>query len=116
MFRILFSVFFITNSMLWAKGSSAAVPFGTLVALLSLWLFISIPLSFIGSFFGFKAQAIQAPTRTNQIPRQVRFTNRAKSRKLNFQVLRESFFFSHCGPKFLSKFWEKEFIDLEIVK
>ncbi|KAI6226870.1 Transmembrane 9 superfamily member [Aphelenchoides besseyi] len=68
---ILFSVFFVTNSMLWAKGSSAAVPFGTLVALLSLWLFISIPLSFVGSFFGFKAPAIQAPVRTNQIPRQV---------------------------------------------
>lgn len=68
---ILFSVFFITNTMLWSKGSSAAVPFGTLVALLSLWLFISIPLSFIGSFFGFKAQAIQPPVRTNQIPRQV---------------------------------------------
>lgn len=57
--------------MLWAKGSSAAVPFGTLVALLSLWLFISVPLSFVGSFFGFKAPAIQAPVRTNQIPRQV---------------------------------------------
>ncbi|KAI6191138.1 Transmembrane 9 superfamily member [Aphelenchoides bicaudatus] len=68
---ILFSVFFVTNSILWTKGSSAAVPFGTLVALLSLWLFISIPLSFIGSFFGFKAPAVQAPVRTNQIPRQV---------------------------------------------
>ncbi|KAI6243684.1 Transmembrane 9 superfamily member [Aphelenchoides fujianensis] len=60
---ILFSIFFLTNTMLWAKGSSgkgagkkashyvlvaAAVPFGTLVALLSLWLFISIPLSFRG--------------------------------------------------------------------
>lgn len=82
---ILFFVFFITNTILWVKGSSgkfkrlctadccylAAVPFGTLVALLSLWLFISVPLSFVGSFFGFKAPAVQAPVRTNQIPRQV---------------------------------------------
>jgi len=68
---IIFGVFFITNSMLWAKGSSAAVPFGTLLALLGLWLFISIPLTFIGAYFGFRADRIQAPVRTNQIPRQV---------------------------------------------
>jgi transmembrane 9 superfamily protein 2/4 len=68
---ILFSIFFITNLMLWSKGSSAAVPFGTLVALLSLWLFLATPLTFIGSFFGFKADRIIAPVRTNQIPRQV---------------------------------------------
>lgn len=68
---IVFSVFFITNSMLWIKGSSAAVPFGTLVALLALWVFISIPLTFIGSYFGFKKRPIEHPVRTNQIPRQV---------------------------------------------
>jgi transmembrane 9 superfamily protein 2/4 len=68
---IIFAVFFLTNSMLWAKGSSAAVPFGTLVVLLCLWLFIAIPLTFVGSYFGFKAERIQAPVRTNQIPRQV---------------------------------------------
>ncbi|CAD5235525.1 unnamed protein product [Bursaphelenchus xylophilus] len=68
---IMFGVLFVTNSMLWAKGSSAAVPFGTLVALLALWLFVSVPLSFVGSFFGFKADKITAPVRTNQIPRQV---------------------------------------------
>lgn len=68
---ILFGVFFFTNLMLWSKGSSAAVPFGTLLALLSLWMFISTPLTFLGAYFGFKASKIQAPVRTNQIPRQV---------------------------------------------
>ncbi|VDN56752.1 unnamed protein product [Dracunculus medinensis] len=68
---IIFAVFFVSNLMLWAKGSSAAVPFGTLIALLSLWLFVSIPLTFIGSYFGFKKRPIQHPVRTNQIPRQV---------------------------------------------
>ncbi|MCP9264965.1 Transmembrane 9 superfamily member [Dirofilaria immitis] len=43
---IVFAVFFISNLLLWAKGSSAAVPFGTLVP-------------------------IEHPVRTNQIPRQV---------------------------------------------
>uniref|UniRef100_A0AC34QI71 Transmembrane 9 superfamily member n=1 Tax=Panagrolaimus sp. JU765 TaxID=591449 RepID=A0AC34QI71_9BILA len=68
---IVFGVFFVTNLMLWSKGSSAAVPFGTLIALLSLWLFISTPLTFVGAYFGFKADRIMAPVRTNQIPRQV---------------------------------------------
>lgn len=68
---IVFGVFFVTNLMLWGKGSSAAVPFGTLLALLCLWLFISIPLTFVGAYFGFRADRIQPPVRTNQIPRQV---------------------------------------------
>uniref|UniRef100_A0A0N5AMH5 Transmembrane 9 superfamily member n=1 Tax=Syphacia muris TaxID=451379 RepID=A0A0N5AMH5_9BILA len=67
----IFGIFFISNLMLWAKGSSAAVPFGTLVVLLSLWLFVSIPLTFVGAFFGFRKRSIQHPVRTNQIPRQV---------------------------------------------
>ncbi|KJH44154.1 endomembrane protein 70 [Dictyocaulus viviparus] len=67
----LYKIFFFTNLLLWAKGSSAAVPFGTLIALLSLWLFISTPMTFIGAFFGFKKKPIEAPVRTNQIPRQV---------------------------------------------
>uniref|UniRef100_A0A1I8EFH8 Transmembrane 9 superfamily member n=1 Tax=Wuchereria bancrofti TaxID=6293 RepID=A0A1I8EFH8_WUCBA len=68
---IVFAVFFVSNLLLWAKGSSAAVPFGTLVVLLVLWLFVSIPLTFIGSYFGFKKRPIEHPVRTNQIPRQV---------------------------------------------
>lgn len=54
LYRILFGVFFFTNLLLWSKGSSAAVPFGTLVALLALWLFVQTPMTFVGAFFGFK--------------------------------------------------------------
>jgi len=53
-FRIIFGVFFVLNLLLWMKGSSAAVPFGTLVALLALWFGISVPLTFVGAYFGFK--------------------------------------------------------------
>lgn len=42
------------NLMLWAKGSSGATPFTTLLALLSLWFGISLPLTFVGAYFGFK--------------------------------------------------------------
>lgn len=42
------------NLVLWGKGSSAAVPFSTLVALLALWFGVSVPLTFIGAYFGFR--------------------------------------------------------------
>ena len=53
-FRIIFSVFFVLNLFLWGKGSSAAIPFTTLIALLALWFGISVPLTFVGAYFGFK--------------------------------------------------------------
>lgn len=42
------------NLILWVEGSSAAIPFGTLVAILALWFGISVPLTFVGAYFGFK--------------------------------------------------------------
>lgn len=51
---IVFADFFLMNLILWVEGSSAAIPFGTLVAILALWFGISVPLTFIGAYFGFK--------------------------------------------------------------
>uniref|UniRef100_A0A7N5ZTW5 Transmembrane 9 superfamily member n=1 Tax=Anabas testudineus TaxID=64144 RepID=A0A7N5ZTW5_ANATE len=68
---IVFADFFLMNLILWVEGSSAAIPFGTLVAILALWFGISVPLTFIGAYFGFKKAAIEQPVRTNQIPRQI---------------------------------------------
>ncbi|TMW60672.1 hypothetical protein Poli38472_000714 [Pythium oligandrum] len=68
---MLFGMFFFLNLFLWSKASSQAVPFGTLFALLVLWFGISVPLVFLGSYFGFKAPAIEHPVRTNQIARQI---------------------------------------------
>lgn len=42
------------NLVLWSKGSSAAVPFTTLLALLALWFLVSVPLTFVGAYFGFR--------------------------------------------------------------
>ena len=53
-FRILFGLFFVMNLVLWAKGSSAAIPFTTLLALVALWMGVSVPLTFVGAYFGFK--------------------------------------------------------------
>lgn len=91
----MFGLFFVMNLVLWSKGSSGAVPFSTLLALLALWFCVSVPLTFVGAYFGFRkrvslrgaakkrthrsltshliftAQAFEHPVRTNQIPRQI---------------------------------------------
>uniref|UniRef100_A0A8B9H5B1 Transmembrane 9 superfamily member n=1 Tax=Astyanax mexicanus TaxID=7994 RepID=A0A8B9H5B1_ASTMX len=68
---IVFADFFLMNLILWVEASSAAIPFGTLVAILGLWFGISVPLTFLGAYFGFKKSVIAHPVRTNQIPRQI---------------------------------------------
>jgi len=68
---IVFALFFVMNLILWANASSAAIPFTTLLALLALWFGISVPLTFVGSYFGFRKRPFDHPVRTNQIPRQI---------------------------------------------
>jgi len=68
---VVFVVFFVLNLLIWGQKSSGAVPFGTLFALFFLWFGISVPLVFIGSYFGFKKPAVEDPVRTNKIPRQI---------------------------------------------
>ncbi|CAF1037014.1 unnamed protein product [Rotaria sordida] len=67
----IFGIFFVLNLVLWANGSSAAIPFTTFLALLALWFCVSTPLVFIGAYLGFKRPVSENPVRTNQIPRQV---------------------------------------------
>lgn len=67
----LFLLFFIINLFVWRAGSSGAVPFGTFISLTSLWLFISLPLVFVGAVLGYKRKPIELPVRINQIPRSI---------------------------------------------
>lgn len=64
-------VFLVLNFLGWGQKSSGAAPFGTLVALIFLWLGISVPLTFLGSYFGYRKPVPEDPVRTNKIPRQV---------------------------------------------
>ncbi|XP_040567137.1 transmembrane 9 superfamily member 2 [Lepeophtheirus salmonis] len=68
---VVFGHFFIMNLVLWYKGSSAAIPFFTLLGLLALWLCVSVPLTFVGAVFGFRKRCLEHPVRTNPIPRQI---------------------------------------------
>ncbi|KAL1961708.1 hypothetical protein VTN77DRAFT_1312 [Rasamsonia byssochlamydoides] len=67
-----FCLIFILNLFVWAQASSTALPFGTLVGLIALWLLIQVPLVYVGSWYGYvRAAAWEHPTKTNSIPRQI---------------------------------------------
>ncbi|KAI9803562.1 MAG: hypothetical protein M1825_001905 [Sarcosagium campestre] len=69
---LLFTLVFILNLFVWAQASSTALPFGTLVGLAALWLFIQLPLVYAGSWLGYmRTGPWEHPTKTNVIPRQI---------------------------------------------
>ncbi|MCJ1273070.1 hypothetical protein MMC21_000859 [Puttea exsequens] len=69
---LLFLTIFILNLFVWAQASSTALPFGTLIGLLALWLLIQLPLVYCGSWYGYHScNAYEHPTKTNSIPRQM---------------------------------------------
>ena len=51
---IVFATFFLLNFFLWLRQSSGAVPFTTMLVILGIWFVISVPLSIMGSWAGFK--------------------------------------------------------------
>ncbi|KAI1658538.1 Nonaspanin [Daldinia decipiens] len=69
---LLFGLIFILNLFVWAQASSTAIPFGTLIAIVLLWLCIQVPLVYMGSWYGFvRTNAWEHPTKTTSIRRQV---------------------------------------------
>jgi len=66
-----FIVFFILNLFVWHEGSSGAVPFGTMFSLLILWFGISVPLVYLGAYFGYKKNPIEFPCPTNELLRMI---------------------------------------------
>ncbi|KAK8694213.1 hypothetical protein V6N13_071769 [Hibiscus sabdariffa] len=68
---IVFVILTMLNFILWGSKSTGAIPISLYFVLLSLWFCISVPLTLIGGFMGTRAEAIQYPVRTNQIPREI---------------------------------------------
>ena len=66
-----FGTFIIMDILAITQKSSDAVPFTTILVLLVLWFGISTPLVFLGSYFGYKQDAIEFPVNTSNIPRQI---------------------------------------------
>lgn len=69
---LLFLTIFILNLFVWAQASSTAIPLGTLIGLVALWLLIQLPLVYLGSWYGFlKAGGYSHPIRAAAVPRQI---------------------------------------------
>ncbi|CAG0880593.1 unnamed protein product [Cyprideis torosa] len=68
---VVFIAGFVLNFFLIGESSSGAVPFSTMISLLCIWLGVSFPLVFLGSYFGYRKKPFTHPVRTNQIPRQI---------------------------------------------
>lgn len=66
---IVFAILFALNLLLWTQGSSGAIPFSAFFTLLFLWFCVSVPLVFLGGFYGYRREPPTFPVRTNQIPR-----------------------------------------------
>jgi transmembrane 9 superfamily protein 2/4 len=67
----LVALFMVLNVFLHIAGAATAVGFLPLVLLFGLWVFLSTPLVFIGSFFGYRAEKLSVPVKTNQISRYI---------------------------------------------
>lgn len=68
---IVFIILTALNFILWGSNSTGAIPISLYFVLLSLWFCISVPLTLLGGFLGTRAEPIQYPVRTNQIPREI---------------------------------------------
>lgn len=67
-----FIVWSFTNSVAWAYGSTQALPWQTVLLLLSVWIFLGYPLTIIGGIFGKNwAGSFDAPCRTKNIAREI---------------------------------------------
>lgn len=68
---IVFVILTMLNFILWGSKSTGALPISLFFTLLSLWFCISVPLTLVGGFLGTRAEHIEFPVRTNQIPREI---------------------------------------------
>merc|ERR1711935_919487 len=66
-----FTLFVIFNIILWFLGSSASAPFLDVIILAAMWCCVSIPLVFLGAYFGYKQESIAFPTVTSTIARAI---------------------------------------------
>ncbi|GMH51465.1 hypothetical protein TrRE_jg6957 [Triparma retinervis] len=62
-------LFLILNVGLRTQKAATAVSFTTILAVFLLWVGVSTPLMFVGSYFGFRKEAISVPLKANHIAR-----------------------------------------------
>merc|ERR1711871_1292870 len=68
-----FILFFVMDMIIWSQGSSGAVPFLTMLALLGMWFGVSLPLCKLGAFYASKAEDVKPPVKTLSVARHIPF-------------------------------------------
>jgi transmembrane 9 superfamily member 2/4 len=68
---IAFGIFVFFNIILWIIHSVASAPFLDVLIVAAMWCCVSIPLVFLGAYFGYKHEAIEFPTVTSTIARAI---------------------------------------------
>lgn len=68
---IAFLLFLSFNIILFFLHSSASAPFLDIIILAAMWCCVSIPLVFLGAYFGYKQESIEFPTVTSTIARAI---------------------------------------------
>eukprot|EP00611_Tribonema_gayanum_P021765 TRINITY_DN424_c0_g1_i1.p1 TRINITY_DN424_c0_g1~~TRINITY_DN424_c0_g1_i1.p1 ORF type:complete len:659 (+),score=196.73 TRINITY_DN424_c0_g1_i1:147-2123(+) len=68
---VCFTTFFTLDLVVWHYGSTQAVPFLSMAALLLLWFGVSVPLVFLGAFLGYRRAPLEFPVETSNIPREI---------------------------------------------
>uniref|UniRef100_A0A7R9U2A2 Transmembrane 9 superfamily member n=1 Tax=Pinguiococcus pyrenoidosus TaxID=172671 RepID=A0A7R9U2A2_9STRA len=66
-----FVIFLVMDFMMSSYHSTGAVPFTSLVSLVSLWIFVSVPLVFLGAFVGYRREPLEFPVRFSVTPRPI---------------------------------------------
>mmetsp|Transcript_1510 Transcript_1510/g.3606 ORF Transcript_1510/g.3606 Transcript_1510/m.3606 type:complete len:708 (+) Transcript_1510:42-2165(+) len=66
---LLVGMFMVLNVFLGIAGAATHAHFVTVLLMFLLWLCLSTPLVMVGSYFGFRADTIEVPTKTKQIAR-----------------------------------------------
>ncbi|KAG1460063.1 hypothetical protein G6F46_005794 [Rhizopus delemar] len=66
---IVLSIFFGTNVLTWSQQSSLAISFSGWISMISIFIFVLVPFTFLGAYLGEKHERLEYPSRTTQIPR-----------------------------------------------
>jgi len=69
---ICYTLFLVLDLILWGYHSTASIPILSMLALVALWFGISVPLVFLGAFFGYKQEPMSYPIKqSNNIARPI---------------------------------------------
>lgn len=68
---VAFCIFLFFNIILFFLHSSASAPFLDIIIIAAMWCCVSIPLVFVGAYFGYKQDSIEFPTVTSTIARSI---------------------------------------------